>query len=213
MTAITTTTFADWTQAELARCFGLQVCDRLPELEEWLAGAADISDDERRYLEHLRVELRQRGDSWNEEELKLSFIGPLVALVDYNTPHSGFFAGRSLSAVIGEHHLTGIPDGLVAKGVFEPETPYFCLHEYKKEKGRENDPRGQVLAAMLAARELNSSHGDTQPICGAYVLGRTWFFLVLSGQKYAVSADYSAAKDEILDIFRVLKNLKQRVCT
>ena len=91
--------------------------------------------------------------------------------------------------------------------------PTSACTKYKKEKGKDSDPRGQVLAAMLAARELNKDDSNTQPIFGAYVLGRLWFFLVLSGLNYAVSADYSAAKDEIFDIFRVLKNLKQRVCT
>lgn len=135
-------------------------------------------------------------------------IGPLVALIDYDTETTGFFADRPLSATVGEYELVGMPDGLVASGQFEPETPYFCSHESKKESGREGDPRGQVLAAMLAARERNAAAGQETPIFGAYVLGRMWFFLVLVGHDYAVSRDYSAVRD-VMDIYRVLAALKK----
>lgn len=207
---MTKTTFAQWTQAELARCFGLHKHAALPELNSWLAEAVELPDDTKRLLQHLRGELEQRGDSWNEEELKLSFIGPLIALVDYNTDDIGFFAGRTLTATIGDYELCGVPDGLVARGIFEPEKPYFCLHEYKRELGQDRDPRGQVLAAMLTAQKRNE---DNVPIYGAYVLGRIWFFLVLCGCDYAVSNSYSATKDEILDIYRILSGLKKLIST
>ncbi|MEO0416295.1 MAG: hypothetical protein AAF226_15215 [Verrucomicrobiota bacterium] len=48
--------------------------------------------------------------------------------------------------------LSGEVDAVVAKGRYEPVAPYFCLHEYKPEKGRDLDPAAQVLSAMLAAR-------------------------------------------------------------
>jgi hypothetical protein len=46
---------------------------------------------------------------------------------------------------------------------------------------------------------------------GAYVVGRDWYFLVLDKNEYAISRDYSAVTDDIFDIFRILKALKQMI--
>ena len=42
-------------------------------------------------------------------------------------------------------------------------------------------------------------------------MGRMWFFVVLCGNDYAVSNDFSATR-EIFEIFRVLLTLKERIC-
>lgn len=207
---MTKTTFAVWTQAELARRFGLRRRDRLDALDAWLAIPVEVPEFERTVLDRLRERLDHRADSWNEEEMKMGFIGPLVSLVDYDSETTGFFADRPLTATIGDFEIAEVPDGIVARGVFEPEAPYFCLHEYKKEMGTDADPRGQVLSAMLAARRLNAAHGYDGPMYGAYVLGRFWFFLVLAGHDYAVSRDFSATRDTV-DIYRVMAALKSIV--
>jgi hypothetical protein len=43
------------------------------------------------------------------------------------------------------------------------------------------------------------------------VVGRDWYFLVLDKNEYAISRDYSAVTDDIFDIFRILKALKQMI--
>jgi hypothetical protein len=43
------------------------------------------------------------------------------------------------------------------------------------------------------------------------VIGNAWWFMVLEGKSYAISQDYSAITDEIFDICRILKALKQIV--
>jgi hypothetical protein len=69
---------------------------------------------------------------------------------------------------------------------------------------------GQTLVAMLVAQALN---GQRQPVFGAYVVGSDWRFLVLTEQQYTISRDYSALSDEIFEILRILKALKQIVWT
>lgn len=79
-----------------------------------------------------------------------------------------------IAGQVGDTIIKGEPDGLIARGLEYPETPFFCLNEYKKEESAD-DGLGQLLAAMLVAQSLNEG---TQPIYGAYVylvgLGFLW---------------------------------------
>jgi hypothetical protein len=61
---------------------------------------------------------------------------------------------------------------------------------------------------MLVAQYLNE---NSHPVFGCYVIGRTWYFMVLQGSKYAISKDYSCADKEIFDIFRILKSLNVQI--
>jgi hypothetical protein len=97
---------------------------------------------------------------------------------------------------------------MIASGFRLPEKPYFCFQEYKKEKDPEGDPAGQTLAAMLAAQEINEHRN---PIYGCYIRGQMWFFMVLEEKKYCISVPYVATRDDIFDIFLILKALKQIV--
>lgn len=45
---------------------------------------------------------------------------------------------------------------------------------------------------MVTAQHLNE---EKFPILGAYVLGRSWFFVVLDGKQYAKSKLFDAASD------------------
>ncbi len=177
----------------------------MPELEDWISAKEPVPDEFGFFLKHLQQDLELRADAWTEEEWKLSFIGPIVAMVDYNTETTSFFSGRTLEAEVSGYLLNGMPDGIVAEGLLAPEAPFFCLHEYKKEEGDQADPRGQLLAAMLACQAQNE---DGSVIYGAYVLGRNWFFCTLRGNEYAFSLDYSSTKDELFDIVGVLLALK-----
>jgi hypothetical protein len=102
---------------------------------------------------------------------------------------------------------------MVARGWREPEIPYFCLQKYKRDKDPNGAPAAQVLAAMLVAQHLNANDGGSaqareHAIYGCYIVGRMWYFVVLSGTEYAMSAGYNAARDEIFEVFAILKSLK-----
>ncbi len=202
--------FQDFDLTDLEKMFGLRQLRHIPLLTEWLNFEHALSDYERRYLSDLRDELIDTVDGWNEEELKMHFIGPMFSFVNFTTEHFNIFANRYISGAVGEHDLGGFPDSMIASGRRKPELPYFCFQEYKKEKDPDGDPAGQALAAMMLAQELN---GGKRPIYGCYVVGRNWFFMVLQGKTYCISQNYSATKDEIFDIFRILKGLKQRIIT
>jgi hypothetical protein len=201
--------FRDWTSTKLEKRFGLKRRLESDVLTQWLDMPFDLSDFELASLKHLQQLLNKNADAWNEQELSLHFIGPIFSLVDF-TEFGKFnlFAARPLSAIVDKEELTGIPDGIIASGWLEPEVPYFCFHEYKKEIDPSGDPISQCLAAMLVAQELN--HND-KPIYGCVVIGRNWRFIVLEQLTYAISDVFVATQADIKDIYRILKTLRQYV--
>lgn len=205
---ITMLNFRDCTTAQLRRKFQLKRTQSSKWLKNWLKQPADISNAEEQALLRLQEKLIKRVNNWNEQELIKKFIAPLVDLVNFDTPHFQEFANRQLSARVGNMELSGKVDVMIARGFEEPELPYFCFHEYKKEWGPENDPLGQLVAAMFAAQQHNFAQSTDIPVYGAYVVGRQWFFVVLYKNNYCVSLGYDATKREIFDIHRILKALK-----
>jgi len=198
--------FGDCTLLNLEDTFGLKQQRTLPVLTSWLGRVAEISDLERQILAIFQEGLIVNVHDWNEQELSLHFIGPLFSLVKFTTGQFNLFAERYFSAIVEEIELRGEPDGMVASGFREPKKPFFCFQEYKKHKDPNGDPAGQCLAAMLVAQELNETK---YPVYGCYVIGHDWYFMVLQGRDYAISQAYVATRDDIFDIFRILKGLKQ----
>ena len=205
-------TFAEWSEQQLRQTFGLRFEKECLVLQSWIEEGLKSStpESEKGRIEYLRAELEQHGRGWNEEELKLFFIGPLLSLARIEGDNFATFAGRTLTAELDDYILTGVVDGLVARGELEPVTPYFCLHEYKGEESKSSSAAGQVLAAMLATRTLNETDQD---VYGAYVLGRLWFFMVLEGseQSYGLSRAFDAASEDIFEIYGILHELKRRI--
>jgi hypothetical protein len=184
-------------------------------IQQWLNSPAAVTKGETFQAVELRNLLKENVLHWNEQELSLHFIGPLFSIVHFTiVTKMNLFAQRFISADIADYTgdfitLSGKPDGLLASGYRSPEIPYFCFQEYKREKDPTGDPSGQCLAAMLVGQTQN---GDiNQPIYGCYVVGQNWYFLVLQGRQYAISAAYSAITDEIFYILGLLKTLKANI--
>ena len=202
--------FNDCTLPQLDSTFNLEQIRPCPLLEEWLNTQANISKFERQVLDLLRKKLIVGADDWNEVELAYNFIGPVMSFVNFTGRKCNFFAERPFSGTVEGITMQGRPDGMIASGVRVPGAPYFCFQEYKKERNPAGDPAAQVLAAMLAAQEVNVHQ---HPVYGCYVKGRDWFFLVLKEKEYAVSEPYIATREDIFDIFRILKSLRQIIFT
>jgi hypothetical protein len=206
--------FREWNLDKIEDTFGLKQVRRLPVLEELLAFEYHADAYETRYLVHLRetyVELG--GDDWNEIELENKFISPLIVFSDIPNQKYSYFLERELSTTIGEYQLSGRVDGMIATGFRNPKVPYFCLSEYKRQINptmdiADGDPRGQALIAMLVAQQLNDNKKN---IFGSYIIGRDWYFMVLVGNEYAISKDFSCVDSEVFDIYRILKGLKVQI--
>lgn len=198
--------FRDCTIVQLRKAFNLKRLNSNNSLKNWLESVYVLSDLNKAMLDFYQSVLLDNVDSWNEQELALNFIGPVISIVGFGKEeYFNSFAERSFSAIIGDIELLGKVDGIIASGKEEPEAPYFCLQEYKKETDPNGDPKAQVLAAMLVAQHKNANQ---EPIYGAYIKGRSWYFMTLEGNNFAISQQYDACKNEIFDIFRILNGLR-----
>jgi hypothetical protein len=197
----------------LAEAFNIQAVDDCQVLTGWLRTTATLSAYELETVEVLRQKLVKSGSNWNEEELKIQFIGVLlyVADIDEDKKIKTFFE-RPLSAIVRDIPLSVIADCVVAspKGLGgSPRSPYFFLQEYKKSKGDKQDPEGQMLTAMIIAQELNQ---DGQPLYGCWIVGSNWHFTVLNGVEYCVSRQYDATQErDLLQIVFILRKLKELI--
>lgn len=198
--------FSDCTLTLLDRRFGLRRELFNLTMDRWLQNPFTLTELEKSYLQQLQEVLLLNVDGWNEQELSLQFIGPILTMVRFTEFYRfNLFAQRHIQAVINDVELGGEPDTIIATGYREPEIPMFAFTEYKRQIDPQGDPAGQTLAAMLVAQALN---GDHQPIYGCYVVGSDWRFMLLDGKHYLISRDYSALSDEIYDILRILKALR-----
>jgi hypothetical protein len=204
--------FDSWNYEEVEDLFGLTSFDELPNLDAWLAGGEDTTFQpnviHHDLLEHYRKLLFQQVKNWNEDELKLFFIGPLLGLIDFTTEYFKPYTQRNLSISKNGIETAGKVDFLLAKGKILPKIPYFCLHEYKQENRRDNDPLGQLLIGMVAAQAKNEKN---IPIYGTYVSGRNWFFVLLEGDQYACSNAYNASDDDVYRIYGILNKCKKLI--
>ncbi|MCP4344821.1 MAG: hypothetical protein GY795_04755 [Desulfobacterales bacterium] len=201
--------FKECTLLKLEKNFGLKEVLESQVLQDWLAGESDISEFERQTLINLRKKLKLNVHDWNETELAHYFIGPLLTLVDYTTDRFNLFAERFFSGVVDGIEMKGRPDGIIATGLREPEKPFFCFQEYKKEQYPEGDPAAQTLGAMLVAQEINE---HKHPVYGCFVRGRDWFFMVLHGKHYCIAEPYIATRNnDIFNIYKILSKLKQMI--
>ena len=203
----------NFSQADLTtldKTFGVQQVWECALLDTWLSGEISISDADKNQIQKYQHRLIRGGRSWNEVELENKFISPLILSADIETDTIGYFLERPLSAVINDCELSGIVDGMIATGFREPELPLFCIHEYKRSTDNQGSPEAQVLAAMLVAREKNKHE---LPIYGLFVVGLVWNFVVLNGNDYCISRDFTASDDDIYHIVQVLRKLKEIIAT
>ena len=203
--------FNQCTLPYLDKTFGTRRTVSSSTLDQWLERALKIhlSEYEQQSCIALRRLLQANTDSWQEQELSLHFIGPMFSLVEFTDLYRyNLFAQRHIEATINDTVLAGEPDGLIASGYYEPEIPYFAFAEYKRQRDPHGDPTAQALAAMLVGQQLNQHE---QPMYGCYVIGRDWNFMVLEEPHYTISRDFSGLSDEVFDILRILKALKEIV--
>ncbi len=194
------------TQQKLYKLFGLRKVSNNKILNNWLSDLPSLNKEEITISKFYQGRLLDNLEVWNEQELSLGFIGPILNLVKFTIPYRlNLFAQRPLSGVIDNYELIGKPDGILASGFQEPEMPFFAFQEYKKDINSSGDPAAQNLAAMLIGQQQNE---DNSVIYGCYVVGRFWYFMVLKGKEYTISKDYSTTDDGIFEVVKILKALR-----
>ena len=204
--------FRDWTLTKINKAFGTEELETLDVLEEWLAFEHTCDAYEERTLKRIRQVLLMGIDAWNEVEVENKTISPIIGLTEIDSRKVSYFLERPLTHTVGNYELTGVVDGMIASGFRDPDAPYFCLSEFKKDEFKRElsggTPSGQALVSMLVAQDLNA---DGFPVYGCYITGRHWYFIALKENKYAISKRYSADDNGIFDIFRIMLGLKHLV--
>ncbi|KOR32739.1 hypothetical protein TI05_05405, partial [Achromatium sp. WMS3] len=148
------------------------------------------------------------------EELKIKFIAPIINRVKFTNPEYEIrdFYEQSITYISDKFILTGIVDFVVAKGLEYSKKPYFFIQEFKRSI-RNDDPRPQLLAELLAALELSKF----QAIKGAFIIGENWSFVILDKPnpdtyRYFFSPTLHATKlDDLQQIYRNLCFVKQEI--
>jgi hypothetical protein len=201
--------FEDWHPADIKQKLGvIQLLKSVP-LQNWIHVSGEIPNKFTEFIEGRRISLLKHYSQWNETELFGRFISPLLETINFSGDYFDMFHERSLSAKIGGYAVSGYVDGMVASGQYEPEYPYFFIHEYKKNKGTDADPEGQLVITMLAAATLNETK---EPLYGCFVMGKFWHFVYLENNEYSVSEGFDATSErELTIIWLVLEKTKKMI--
>ncbi len=196
---------------ELTQLFGLEKVKNLNSLSELFSSGVQIKPELKKDLIKLNTLLLDHFLDWNEDELKMQFISPLLYLVDYNdSDRYQPFSQRILQMQSEEIELSGIVDWVLASGKQFPKEPFFFLHEYKREKGTANDPLGQLLAAMLSAQYQNKDPKRT--LYGCYIMGKDWYFVGLEGKQYQTTLPYNTTDYPTLEkVYHILSQIKNLI--
>ena len=193
----------------LSETFNIQVNTACTHLQAWANAHFEWNDFQHTLFGYLLIKSQKYGNYWNEEELKVQFIGPLFLIADIEIENKiKVFFERPLSATIQKHLLKVIADCVVATPMQfnKPKKPYFFLQEYKKGRGDDKDPEAQMLTAMLIAQHQNE---DNLPIYGSYVIGNNWRFTTLIGNNYCFSREYNAEVEaDLKQIVWMIQQLK-----
>ena len=208
-----TLSFSNITFADLQKIVTIRQIIRDEAFAEWFGFDYIFTQEELDLFRRLIDKHRPLILSYSEDELKMKFLAPLLNTINFETDTLRDWYQRPLQATINHVILKGYVDFMVAKGVKEPEIPYFFIQEFKKSKF-ERDPEDQLLAEMLVALALN----ETPIMRGAYIIGREWHFVMLTRSptdeyEYVVSKTFDSVwLDDLKQIYTNLQAVKAIFC-
>jgi hypothetical protein len=120
--------FDTWNFEEVEDTFGLirNRADFKP-LSKWLKADYKQTELQKMIMSALRYQIQENADTWNEDELKFFFIGPLVSMVGYDIENYKGFTQRPMSAKFEELGIeaSGRVEFLLARGRQNPKQPFF----------------------------------------------------------------------------------------
>ena len=175
--------------------------------DEWFLNQIEIVNEVEVFLTDLIAENKPLIERYNEEDLKVYYIIPLLNKINFllkDKEIRGFYE-LPMSYATDQFILNGTVDFVVSEGLFESQKPYFFIQEFKRHEEYGN-PRPQLLAGLITAVELN----DWQFIKGAYITGENWHFVILEKlerhkYQYFISQQFDSTKIE--DLTAIYKNL------
>jgi hypothetical protein len=200
-----------WREGELIETFKLTciVTENTPLMQEWLEVTEPVLNIGEQYnFDKIYSKVRQKIRGWNEEDLKIKFIGPVLELghlTDDDTVNSYF--DKTISETVDDIRLIVKSDFMLAKGILDVvKTPYFHFQEYKPHKNPSGDSMAQLLEAFLIAQAKNK---NGKPIYGVEIIAANWRFVTMEGRTYCISKAYDATdKESLLCIISILRKFR-----
>ena len=173
----------------------------------WFNNDICLTEEIVNYLQQLIEQNGNLIEDYNEEDLKVYYIIPLLNKINFlnrDKEIRGFYE-LPMSYATDKFILKGSVDFVVSEGLVESQKPYFFIQEFKRHEEYGN-PRPQLLAELITAVELN----DWKFIKGAYVTGGNWYFVILEKlalhqYQYFISQNFDSTKIE--DLKAIYKNL------
>ena len=200
-----------WREAELINKFNLTriVTYQTPLMQEWLdVLPPELNVGEQYSFDKTFSKIEQNLTGWNEEDLKMKFISPVLEL-GHMTDDGGVvgYFDKTISATVDGTRLVVKSDFMLAKGLLDVfETPYFHFQEYKPYKNPSGDSMAQLLEAFLIAQEKNQ---NGKPMYGVDIMGANWQFVIMEGREYCIAKPLSAIdKDDLLKIIAILRKFR-----
>lgn len=200
-----------WREAELINKFKLTriVSYQTPLMQEWLdVSPPELNVGEQYIFDRTFVKAEQNISGWNEEDLKMKFISPVLEL-GHITDDGGVvgYFDKTISATVEGTRLIVKSDFMLAKGLLDVfETPYFHFQEYKPYKNPSGDSMAQLLEAFLIAQEKNQ---NGQPMYGVDIMGKNWQFVTMEGREYCIAKSLDATdKADLLKIIAMLRKFR-----
>jgi len=182
--------------------------------ESWFQNNIILDAETILFFQNLIANNREFITSYNEEDLKIKFLAPLLNRVQFTSTENEFrdFYELPLIYKTDKFILKGTTDFVVSKGLFSSEKPYFFIQEFKK--GQTNGyPEAQLLSELIGAVEIN----NWNTIKGAYIVGAIWSFVILQRLKkhkyhYFVSQNFDSTKiEDLKDIYKNLLFVKNEI--
>lgn len=180
----------------------------------WFNKDISLSKDIENFLEDLISEYEPILSNFNEDTLKVKFIGTIlnkIKFANFDLDINDFYHS-SLNFKNDKLNFNGYCDFYIAKGLYEAEKPYFFIQEYKPSMGGTH-PEPQLLAELICAIELN----EWRVIKGAYIMGVIWNFVILekledNKYQYFVSSNFDSTDIEKLKgIYKNLLFIKDEI--
>jgi len=180
----------------------------------WFNNSIEVSKEIEEFFKILIDENEAIIYDYNEEDLKVNFIIPILNRVKFKSFDNKFraFYELPLRYETDKFILQGTTDFVVSKGLTKSKKPYFFIQEFKK--GQLNSyPEPQLLAELISAVELNG----WSSIKGAYIVGAIWNFVILERVErhkyiYYISSNFDSTKlEDLKSIYRNLLYVKYEI--
>ncbi len=211
---IPTYSFSKIRDKELKEFLSIKKAISYDIFDSWFNNSIEINNLVEAFLIELIDENRLFIDNYNEEDLKVHFIIPILNKIKFKSIEHNIrdFYKNKIVYKTDRFIFSGTTDFVVAKGLFESEKPYFFIQEFKKAEDFSN-PRPQLLAELISTVELNNEIF----IKGAYIIGAIWNFGILEKldkdkYQYYISQNFDSTKiDDLKDIYRNLIFIKNEI--